>query len=122
MEKYIDIMKRTLELTDTCLEALEHIKQTLNEGQLDETFSLMNDSIAAFSQIETSLQSIYSTLYSNRIESLTHSLQSAFDHAVTACEMGQRGKVLEIFQFTLLPNYKKWQTELERVFHHYVVS
>ena len=48
MEKYLDIMKRTIELTETCYEGLEHIKEKLNEGQFVETIPLMNDSVVCF--------------------------------------------------------------------------
>ena len=50
--KILDIMKRTIELSETCLEGLEHIKEKLNEGQFEETIPLMNDSVVAFSQME----------------------------------------------------------------------
>jgi len=122
MEKYLDIIKRTIQLSETCLEGLEYTKEKLNEGQFEQTIPLMNDSVIAFLQMEKSLQPIFPTFNSNHNESLTHSLQDAFDHAVTAYELGQRGKVLEVFQFTLLPNYKKWKDEIEKAFHTFVVS
>jgi len=122
MEKYLEIIRRTIELSETCLEGLEHIKGKLKEGQFTETIPLMNDSVIAFSQMEKSLQLIFSTLDSNYLESLTHSLQTAFDHTVTVYELGQLGKALEIFQFTLLPSFKKWKNEIEVVFHPYLVS
>ncbi len=86
MEKYLDIMKRTIELSETCLEGLEHIKGELNEGRFEETIQLMNDVVTAFSQMENSIKSIFPTLLSNHIESLTHSLRNAFEHMVTAYE------------------------------------
>ncbi|MBP1931459.1 hypothetical protein [Ammoniphilus resinae] len=122
MEKYIDVMKRTIELSVTCLEGLEHIKVKLNEGRFEETIQLMNDVVTAFSKMESSIQPIFHTLPSNEIQPLTHSLINAFENAVTAYEQGQAGKVKEIFQFTLLPAYKKWKVEVEKVFHPYLIS
>lgn len=115
-------MKRTVELSDTCLEGLEHIKGSLNEGRFEDTIQLMNDVLLAFSQMESSIQSILPELPSNHIESMTNILRNTFDHAVTAYEKGQGGKVLEIFQFTLLPTYKKWKDEVDKTFHPYLVS
>jgi hypothetical protein len=51
MEKYLDVVKRTIELSDTCLDGLEHIKGRLNEGRFEETFQMMSDVVSAFSQL-----------------------------------------------------------------------
>lgn len=124
MEKYLDGMRRTIDLSDTCLEGLEHIRKQLNEGYIEDTIPLMVDVITAFSQIEDFIQPILvkSSLSSNHIESLTSSLRNALDHAVTAYNQELNGKVVEIFQFTLLPAFRKWKSEVERVFQPYLLS
>ncbi len=124
MEKFIDGMRRTIDLSDTCLEGLEHIRKRLNDGCIEGTIPLMVDVITAFSQIEDFMLPILgkSLLPSNHIESLTYSLRNAFDHAVTAYNQEQNGKALEIFQFTLLPAFRKWKSEVDSVFHPYLLS
>jgi len=115
VEKYLEVLKRTTELSDTCLEGLEHIKGKLNDGHFEETIQLMNDMVIAFSQIESSIQLIIPQLSSNNMESLTNSLRSAFEHTVFAYEQGQREKVIEIFQFTLQPAFKRWSDEWVKI-------
>jgi hypothetical protein len=109
-------------LSDTCLEGLENIKGRLNEGQFQETIQLMSDVVTGFSQKEKSIQPIFSDFPSNQIETLTQSLRNAFELTATAYEQGQVGKVLEIFQFNLLPAFKNWKSELEQTFTPYLIS
>jgi hypothetical protein len=122
MEKYVNVMKRTLELSESCQEALEHIKARLNEGNFEETMRLMDDLVNGFYQIEKSVQAFSSSLPSNQMENTTNQVRKAMEHVVSAYEQGERGKVLEIIQFNLLPNYKKWKTELETTLHPFVLS
>lgn len=124
MEQYLDGMRRTIELSNTCMEGLEHIKGRLNDGFIEDTIPLMVDVITAFSQIEDFIQPILrtSSLPSHHIESLTQTLRNAFDHAVAAYNQEQNGKVLEIFQFTLLPAFRKWKNEVEHAFQPYLLS
>jgi hypothetical protein len=44
------------------------------------------------------------------------------EQMVSAYEQGEGGKVLEIIQFNMHPDYKRWKAELERKFHPYVLS
>jgi hypothetical protein len=55
MEKYLDVMKRTVELSDSCLGVLEHIKVRLNEGAFEDTVQLMDDFVNGCYQIEKSM-------------------------------------------------------------------
>jgi len=42
MNQYIEVMKRTTELADTCLEGLEYVKKKLNEGHSESTMLLFH--------------------------------------------------------------------------------
>jgi hypothetical protein len=122
IEKYLDVMKRMVELSETCLEGMEHIKLQLNEGRFEDSIRLMTDVVEAYHRMEKSLQDFLSQLSPNRIEELSNPLRRAFEYVVSAYEEGEGAKALEIIQFNLLPSYKKWKGELERSLNPYLVS
>ncbi|MBO8138812.1 MAG: hypothetical protein H0Z40_11955 [Desulfotomaculum sp.] len=120
MNQYIEVMKRATELAETCLEGLEHVKKKLNEGHFESTMLLFHDSLDAFFRMQASVQPILGELPPNELESRADSLRDAFELAVSAYEQGDRAKVQEIMQFTLVPTYKKWQAELNRCLRPYL--
>jgi hypothetical protein len=122
MENYMEVMKRTVELSDSCLGALEHIKVRLNEGAFEDTVRLMDDFVNGFYQIEKSMQGFISELSSNQLEETTNQLRSAMEHVVSAYEQGNSGKALEIILLNMLPSCKKWKVEIEKSLHPYVLS
>lgn len=122
MEKHHDVMKRTVELSGSCVEALEHIKVRINDGAFEDTVRLMDDLVNAVYQIEKSMQGYLDQLPANGIEDKTIQLRNALDHTVSAYEQGEGGKALEIIQFNLLPSCKGWKEEIEMALHPYVLS
>ncbi|TVY08426.1 hypothetical protein [Paenibacillus cremeus] len=122
MEKYVDVMTRTLELSESCVEALEHIKLRINEGVFEDTMRLMEDLVNAVYQIETSMQSFLDQLPLNGIEDKPTQLRSALEHVVSAYEQGNSGKALEIIQFNLFPSCKHWKAEIDKALHPFVLS
>ncbi len=122
MNKYINVMRQAKDLSDTCLEGLEHVKSKLKEGEFESTMMMFHDSANAFYQMLKSIQPVLKELPGNELESLSDSLRDTLELVVSAYAQGDRGKVLEILQFTLLPQYKKWQAELNRCFQPYLLS
>lgn len=122
MEKYMDVMKRTVELSESCLEALEYIRVRMNEGVFEETVRLMDDFVNGFYQIEKSIQVFISELPTNQLEATTNQLRSAMERVITAYEQGDIGKAVETMQFNLLPSCKKWKLEIETSLRPYVLS
>ncbi|WP_424766657.1 hypothetical protein [Paenibacillus sp. sgz302251] len=122
MEKHVDVMKRTIELSEGCLEALEHITVRLNEGAFEETIRLMDDLVNGFYQIEKSLQGFISKLSGHQLEETMNQLRNAIEHVVSSYEQGNRGKALEGIQLNLLPSFKGLNAELEVTFRPYILS
>jgi hypothetical protein len=122
MEKYIEQMRRLVDLAETGLEGLEHIQKKLSEGLDQSTIMLITDVITAFNTIEQSVDKIPSeSITLNSVGEITNQLRRAFDYLVTALEEGSEVKVREILQFTLLPVYKNWKKELEGAFNPYLL-
>jgi RNA binding exosome subunit len=122
MDKYVEVMRHVIELSETVDGGLEHIKRRINEGYFEDTIQLFTDVVEAFSHIEKSIQPLLPHLPQNNLDSLTISLHESFEYAVSAYEKGEGGKVLEIIQFNLLPMYKKWQTVLEATLRPYITN
>jgi hypothetical protein len=122
MEKYIDVMKRTIELSESCVESLEHIKLRINEGAFEETIQSMDDLVNAVYQIEVSMQGYLREIPANRIEERTNQLRNSLEHVVSAYGQRESAKALEIIQFNVLPSCKGWKTEIEKALQSYVLS
>jgi RNA binding exosome subunit len=122
MEKQIDSLKRTIELTETCLEGIEHIKKRLNEGHFENAINLFSDIVEAYYLMERLIQSLAIQLPTNQLEERTISLRKAFEHSASAFEKNDWKKSQEIIQFTLLPAYKKWKSELGQALSVYTFS
>ncbi|TVY09338.1 hypothetical protein [Paenibacillus cremeus] len=122
MEKYIDVMKKNLELAGSCEEALDHIKVRLSEGFFEETIGLMNDFINGVCKIEMSMSDFLPQLSLIEIEVKMMQLRTAMEKVVSAYEQGEGGKALEAIQFDLLPCHTSWRAEIEKTLNPYVLS
>lgn len=122
MNKYFDVITRALELAETSLAGLEHCKDSLNQGKVENAAPLLEDVLAAYAKIEEALQPVLPSLEENKISQFTDTLRSSFDLVVSAIEQGEGAKSQEVIQFNLLPSYKAWLSELNRILKPYVVS
>lgn len=123
MERYIDVMKRTVELSDTCLKAIQHIHDRLEEGfSLKELNWLILDVIQAIYQMEISISPLLQKLSTNELPSLIHKLRNTLEKLVSACEWEEDEFGLEIIKIELLSNYLEWKKELEKCLYPYFIS
>ena len=122
MEKYIEVMKQSLDLSGTILEGLQHIQKLLGEGKIDETMALFEDVISAFAVVERSIEPVKEELHDHELEDKVKSVKGALEHVVSAYEVKNHGKVQEVMQFTFVPQFKKLKDELERAFRPYLIS
>ena len=116
-----DLVKRLLELAETGLEGLEHVRDQIGLGNYEQSMSVFIDVVHAFSEIEDVLKSTYQPEQgSDDLLSVTDSLRDGFDWMVKAYE--ERGRLQEIMQLTLIARYKAWLKELEQSLNRYIVS
>ncbi|WHY94148.1 hypothetical protein QNK12_12065 [Neobacillus cucumis] len=121
MEKYIDVMKRILDLTDTMEKGLIHIRNQVNEGYFEASLPLVQDVISAFASVEKGLMGV-EILPPTKLGEEFQNLRDGFSVLTEAYEQGSGGKALEVLQFNVLPNTKKWKMSLEKLFELYLVS
>lgn len=123
MEKYIDVINKILELSETCQEALAHIKGKLNEGRFEETSPLMSDVVEGFYHLEQALPGLLEQLPpGNTIEQLISQLRRSIELVVTDYEQGDSGQVQEKLQFNLQPAFQRLHRELDGVLRPYTLS
>ncbi|MBU9711756.1 hypothetical protein [Evansella tamaricis] len=122
MDKYIEVMKRTKELTDTMLEGLEHINELFKDGKYEETIQLFESVVVAYTTIQNSLEPIKEKLNNGDLESTTKNFNHILELVVDYYETKDYGRVQEVIQFTLLPHVKKWRGELETAFEPFLTS
>lgn len=122
MEKHIEVMRKVLDLSETCQEAVEHIKSRLNEGELNETSSLMGDVVEGFYYMERALPGMLNVLPDNNIQFKMQRMQQSIVLMVTAYEVEKPGQVREKLQFNLQPALRSLRNELEAVLRPYTVS
>lgn len=120
MDKYIDLMRYSIELTITGLEGLEYIQEQISEEPNETVIRLFADLLTAFNAIEGSIENL--PLDKNSLVETTDKLRQAFDYIVSALEEGNSAKVQEMLQFTLVPMYKNWKVELEEAFNPFILS
>lgn len=114
MERYADIIRRTLELADTSLEALEQTKIYLSSGRFGEGQILLYDAFGGYYQVEKSLSLLEDKLALKADEIPAQALRGAMEAVVAALEQGEEAKVLELMQFYLIPTYKQWRDGLSQ--------
>jgi hypothetical protein len=122
LEKYIDVIKRIVELSETMEEGLIHIRNQVNEGYFEFSVPLVTDVISAFASIEKSLWTSVDNVSNAELVNPFQNLQNSFNILTEAYEQGSGGRALEILHFNVLPTTKKWKAALEKSFEPYLVS
>lgn len=122
MDKHIDIMRRIIELLETCLEGLEHAKSKMNEGDFENGIIMLHNMVDGYYQAELFLQPLMKDLPDNQIPRLDEDLRNSFELVTSAYEHGDSAKAMELMQFGVLPNFKKWQAELNRCLLPHIAS
>ncbi|GEK59095.1 hypothetical protein CHL76_11420 [Marinococcus halophilus] len=116
-------MKQNLNVIDTMVEGLAHVQKQLNERNYSEAVQLMEDMIIGFTAVKRATRAVLKNIEN------TGGAEKCFNHVhenlnlvVTHLENHSYTRLQEIFQFTLIPNVKKLQRELEQLFQPYVLS
>lgn len=115
-------MKRTVELSDTCLEAIEYIQASLTKGYFESTIPLLMDLVQGFYQMDLSWRNIGDRLIPSDIEEVSDRVCQAFDLVVTSYENNRKDTALQHLNRHLLPTYTEWKARIEKVYSPYLVS
>ncbi|RSL29968.1 hypothetical protein D7Z54_28535 [Salibacterium salarium] len=123
MEKQLPVMEQTLQLSETMGEGLRHVQQLLHEGKFESALPLLEDVFHAYTNIENALQSLLDRLKDPApIQDQAEKMRGSLKVVVAALEKNEYERVKEVLQFTLLPQWKKWDGVLNDTFQGYLVS
>ncbi|MEN6390251.1 MAG: hypothetical protein ABFD04_07505 [Syntrophomonas sp.] len=122
MDNDIEVIRQSLDLSNTIGEGLEYIKLRFEGGHFEETLILFQDVIQALISIQKAVQPIAANLSSNQLEPLIANINYSLEDVIAEFEKGNWSMTTGIIEQTLLPAYYKWQEELERCFVSHIAS
>lgn len=118
----MEVIRISLDLSETIFEGLEHIQKILGEGKFEQTIFLFEDVLEAFSSIERSIEPIIKKVDREALDEQLVSVKNALEIVVSTYEEKNYAKVQEVMQFTLRPQFKKFKAKIEEVFNPYLLS
>jgi len=122
LDKYLDVIRKTLQLSETILEGLAYIQANLDLGEFEKTKTMFTDVIEGIYQIQQSISAFLSELPANEIAALNGRLKNSLDGVVTAYEQKEAAQLKEKMEEELLPVFQKWQEELSRCLRPYLLN
>jgi len=121
MERYYEMMRNMIALTDTGIEALEYLADKLYENSEDAPFYLYIDFSDAFLQLCQSYNILDMKLPQNRIkerEDMVCKGLIAFENANRVGDMISMDKLLKVY---LIPAMKVYRAELAACINPYIL-
>ena len=67
MEKPIEVIKQSLELSETILEGLQHIQKLLSEGKSEQSVFMFENVLEAYTAISETIESVINELNNESI-------------------------------------------------------
>lgn len=122
MDKYLDVIRRTLQLSETILEGLAYIQAGLKAGEFEKTKTMFAEVIEGIYKIQQSLSAFLSELPANEIAALNGKLKNSLDGVVSAYEQKKAAQLKGKMEEELLPVFEQWQEELKRCLRPYLLN
>ncbi len=117
-----EVISNILNLLDIMEEGLSYIKEKIMELNKEAAMTVLSDTLAAFSSIETAITPMLDELEENQILEKTEILREKLDIMVREYEKEDGQMFYEIIQFSLEPAFKGWKEEIELRIRPYVAS
>ncbi|KIL46576.1 hypothetical protein KP77_27030 [Jeotgalibacillus alimentarius] len=117
-EEYREVALRTVELNETVLEALEHTKKLINEGQFEQSVYIFEEAMKGYAQVELVLKPSDS-------EVVQVSLNQVVDKAnqiVEAYSDQKFEKVKELLRLSMIPAFKRLQVSVSEEYKEYLTQ
>ncbi|MGE5391341.1 MAG: hypothetical protein ACM3PE_09795 [Deltaproteobacteria bacterium] len=103
-----------LDLSDSVIQAMEHLQVRLTEGHLEDSSYLLEDLKDAVTSIQNATELLMPHLGENMINDLTLELQGVVEEMTATYEQRRIEKAKVDMQWLMLPLAKKWRDELGR--------
>lgn len=122
MERYLDVMKKSLELSETTLEGLFYIQTLFDNGKREDTGYLFDDVLLACTTIERTISQIIHELDKEYILNILIEIIELIEIVFVTFGAKDYDKVQKFLNSTLIPSFSKLKEELESAFRPYVIS
>lgn len=103
-----------LDLSDSVIQAMEHLQARLAEGHLEDSVYLLEDLKDAVVSIQNATELLMPQLGDNRIDDFTIQLQRLVEEMADTYEQRRIEKAKIDMQWVLIPLAVKWRDELDR--------
>lgn len=122
VERYLDVIRRTLELSDTTHLGLQYIDSRLNEGRFEEARDMMDEVWNSITSMKKAVLTIGGKIPQENIELLADKLEEGVNTLMNVYDTEVGVQVIEVLRGELMPTYKEWLEEIKRVLEPYVLS
>lgn len=122
MEKVIEIIDRSLELTNTIEEGLRHMNYLIGELQYEGAFQMFNDVAEAIFSIEKATLPLIAEGPEHGLAELANRLREAISVVLKDYEDKNVNLAPDHMENGLMPAYIQWKAELTRVLNVYKLS
>lgn len=117
----MEVMRKTLELMDTCIDGVEYITWRLHEGKMEACLYLLEDIVCGFYKMKDSMD-LLNNYFSRRYDHYKeYEVENELDAIITAYKLHQINQAI-LHAGRLLPRFKVWKGELEGHFRSFILS
>ena len=118
----IEVINNILQLLLTIEEGLEHIKIQLEELRYEEALGLLEDSILGTDSIKNAIEPMKQELEEDNIVELGTVLEKNISKTISSYEDGRETNLEKQLEEGILPAFKNWKHELDKVLKPYIIS
>lgn len=111
-----------LDLSDSVIQAMEHLQVRLIEGHLEDSAYLLEDLKDAVISIQNATELLMPQLGDNQINDFTIQLQDQVEDMTLTYEQKRIEKAKVDMQWQLIPLARKWRDELGRCLSNFKAS
>ncbi|TFD95800.1 hypothetical protein [Jeotgalibacillus sp. R-1-5s-1] len=109
MEKYSDVIKQAVNLSDTILEAILHTRKLIDECKNEQAIFMFEESMKGYAQLNTSIKPIALEIENNDLCTVLDNITDSAYNVVEFFGFKDFQKVIEILQFSLIPQFSQFQ-------------
>ncbi|SES30130.1 hypothetical protein SAMN05518684_11522 [Salipaludibacillus aurantiacus] len=123
MERHLEIMKQSLQLSETVVNGLIHTKTLLSEGKRPEAMQMLDDILVSYESVERSVTPVLAEMdmaEAEEVQGYFTNVQKGVNAVVTGLEAEKYEKVEEVLDSTLIPQFRKLNDDLKKAFQPYL--
>jgi len=122
IEQYYEVIERILELLDTLEEGISYAGEQSAELQYEDALVTLNDVMEGIISIFNAMKPMRNEMEKNNIDTLLADIEAAMRKVVDSYEQDRKFYLEREITEEVLPYFKNWKHEVERVLKLYIAS